>query len=66
MTERIGPDRPELRASLIGAQFVGMAMARHVVAVEPLASAPAEQVVRALTPVIEHYLNGDWTSDPAS
>jgi AcrR family transcriptional regulator len=66
MTERISRDHPELRASLIGAQFVGMAMARYVVAVEPLASASAEQVVRALVPVIAHLLHGDWTSDPDS
>ena len=35
-------------------------MARYVVAIEPLASASPEQVVRAITPVIDHYLTGDW------
>ena len=61
LTERIGGDHPELRASFIGGQFVGLAMARYVVGVEPLASASAGQVVRAIAPVIDHYLNGDWT-----
>src|SRR3954454_14485198 len=32
------PDRPELRASLAGAQVIGLAMARSVVAVPPLAA----------------------------
>jgi AcrR family transcriptional regulator len=66
LTERIGGDHPELRASLIGSQFVGLAMARYVVGVEPLASAAPEQVVRALTPAIDHYLHGDWTSSTSS
>lgn len=57
--------RPELRAAMIATQFVGMAMARYVVGIEPLASSPPEQVVRALTPVIDLYLHGDWTSGDA-
>lgn len=58
---RIDADHAELRATMVASQFVGMAMARYVVAVEPLASASPEQVVRALTPVIDHYLTGEWT-----
>ena len=60
LISHIGSDHAELRATMVATQFVGMAMARYVVAVEPLASASPEQVVRALTPVIDHYLNGDW------
>ena len=51
----------ELRATFVASQFVGMAMARYVVGIEPLASAPPERIAGALTPVIEHYLTGDWT-----
>jgi AcrR family transcriptional regulator len=58
LTRRIGGDAPQLRASLIGSQFVGLIMARYVVGIEPLASAPLEQVVRAVTPVFDHYLFG--------
>jgi AcrR family transcriptional regulator len=54
-------DQAELRATLVATQFVGLAMARYVVAIEPLASAPPDVIVRALTPVIDHYLDGDWT-----
>ncbi len=61
LAESIETDHAELRATMIATQFVGMAMARYVVAVEPLASTPVDQVVRAITPVIDHYLNGDWT-----
>jgi AcrR family transcriptional regulator len=52
------PDGP-LRAALIGSQVVGLAMARYVVEVEPLASASPESLVRALGPTIQRYLTGD-------
>lgn len=61
LTRHLDTDHPELRANFIACQFVGLAMARYVVGIEPLASAPPEQVVRALTPVIDHFLNEDWT-----
>lgn len=64
LTAAIVRDQPQLRASLIGSSFVGLAMARYVVAVEPLASTPPEQVVRAFAPVIAHYLDDDWTETP--
>jgi AcrR family transcriptional regulator len=51
------PDAP-LRATLAGSQVVGMAMARYVIGVEPLASASAEEVVRAIGPTIQRYLVG--------
>jgi AcrR family transcriptional regulator len=61
LTKRLDTDHPELRATFIASQFVGLAMARYVVGIEPLASAPPEQVVRAITPVIDHFLNADWS-----
>jgi AcrR family transcriptional regulator len=62
-------DRPDarLRATLAGSQLIGLVMARYVVGVEPLASAPAELVVRTIGPVIQGYLVGDLeTLDSAS
>ncbi len=54
-------DRPDasFRATLVGSQLVGLMMARYVVGVEPLASAPRESIVRAIGPTIQHYLTGD-------
>jgi AcrR family transcriptional regulator len=51
-------DAPETRAVLVGSQVVGLALARHVVRVEPLASLPAQEVVDYLAPVFQHYLTG--------
>lgn len=59
---RVGGERPELRATMVASQVVGLATARHVVGMEPLAKATREELLRALTPVIDHYLRGDWVS----
>ncbi len=52
---------PELRATLVGSQLVGLVMVRYVVRVEPLASADPETVVQAVGPTIQRYLTGDLT-----
>jgi AcrR family transcriptional regulator len=51
-------DEPETRAVLVGSQVVGLALARHVVHVEPLASMPAGDVVDYIAPTFQHYLVG--------
>lgn len=50
--------QPELRATLVGSQLVGLAMARYVIRIEPLASAGVETVVAAVAPTIQRYLAG--------
>jgi AcrR family transcriptional regulator len=52
-------DVPKLRMTAVAAQLVGLAMVRYVVRVEPLASAPDDEVVALIGPVIQHYLDGD-------
>jgi AcrR family transcriptional regulator len=54
-------DRPDgdLRAILIGTSLVGLVVQRYLLAVEPLASADRETVVRWLGPTIQRYLTGD-------
>ena len=63
LAERVGGDHPELRASLMASQVVGLAMGRHVVELDPLATVSREQLVRAVAPVFEHYLTGAWVED---
>jgi AcrR family transcriptional regulator len=55
----IDAPHPELRASLAGSQMVGLAMARYVVKVEPLAHCDVETLVAAVGPTIQRYLTGD-------
>lgn len=53
-------DSPDasLRAALTGSQLVGLALARYVVRVEPLASTPAETLAARVGPTVQHYLTG--------
>jgi AcrR family transcriptional regulator len=55
----LGADEPDLRAELVGTQLVGLAIARHVLRVEPLASADHEAIVAAVGPTMQRYLVGD-------
>ncbi|MEY9965067.1 AcrR family transcriptional regulator [Streptacidiphilus sp. MAP12-16] len=48
--------QPELRVELVLSQIIGLAMARYVVAVEPLASTPAEELVPLIAPTLQRYL----------
>jgi AcrR family transcriptional regulator len=55
---KLGLDEAEgrLRVSLAASQMVGIAMARYVIKVEPLASAPPEAIVAAVGPSLQRYL----------
>jgi len=59
-------DRPDadLRALLVGSQLIGLAMARYVMAVEPIASATPDDLARAVGPTIQRYLAGDLEAEP--
>ncbi|MDP9434742.1 MAG: TetR family transcriptional regulator [Actinomycetota bacterium] len=50
-----GPDAP-LRASLVAAHMLGVAVARYVLHLEPLASADAATVARQVGPALQRYL----------
>ena len=58
LTRASGNPDAALRATLAGSQIVGLAMARYVIGVEPLASASKEEVVRAVGPTVQRYLVG--------
>jgi AcrR family transcriptional regulator len=49
-------DRPDTRAVLVGVQVVGIALARYVVLVEPLASMSPQDVVELVAPTFQRYL----------
>jgi AcrR family transcriptional regulator len=59
IARRLGSPDARLRATLAGSQIIGLAMARYIVKVEPLASAPPEQVAAAVGPTLQRYLTGD-------
>jgi AcrR family transcriptional regulator len=52
-----GPDA-ELRASAFASQMLGLAMARYVLRVEPLASAEPGRLVALIGPTLQRYIDG--------
>ena len=64
ITQTLGAPDAELRATLIGSQFIGLAMMRYIARIEPLASASVEQLVDALGPTMQRYLTGDLGGEP--
>jgi len=52
----LSTDAPDLRASLLAAQIVGLVFARNIIRFEPLLALERPSLAAALTPVIRHYL----------
>lgn len=63
LRRHVAADRPELRATLAGSHLIGTALARYVVAVEPLAQVPLDTVAAAIGPQLDRYLFGEMTWD---
>jgi AcrR family transcriptional regulator len=53
-----GDDGAPLRASLAASQIVGLAVARYVVCLEPVASASIDELAPRIGPVLERHLAG--------
>jgi len=53
----LGIDRPGLRMPLVASQVFGLILMRYVLAVEPIASMSADDVVAIYAPTIQRYLS---------
>jgi AcrR family transcriptional regulator len=53
-----GSDDAGFRASLVGSQVIGLAIARYVVRLGPLADASADEITAAVGPTLQRYLTG--------
>lgn len=58
LAEALEAPDAQLRASLVASQIMGLLIARYIVRVEPIASAPAPVVVAAVGPTLQRYLTG--------
>jgi AcrR family transcriptional regulator len=56
LAEAIKLDRPQLRASLVASQLVGLAMLRYVIKVEAIAKASSQDLARWVGPSVQRYL----------
>ncbi|MET7763960.1 TetR family transcriptional regulator [Streptomyces sp. NPDC005336] len=55
----VDPQELPLRASLVSSQLFGLAVARYMLHIQPLADAPEEVVLAAVGPNIRRYMLGD-------
>jgi AcrR family transcriptional regulator len=65
LARHVGGDEPELRASLVASQVVGLAFARHVVGIPSLQAAERKRLVGFLGQVFNVYLQGEPTANDA-
>jgi AcrR family transcriptional regulator len=53
----VGAADVQERAAFIQAQILGVALCRYVLRLEPIASLPVPQVIAAVAPAVQHYLD---------
>jgi AcrR family transcriptional regulator len=57
-----GDERDRLvRSGLVSSQMMGFALMRYVWKIEPIASMSDDEAIAAITPNLQHYVNGDLT-----
>lgn len=57
MAKLLSGSDPELRIDLAMAQLLGIAYLRHVLQVKPIASAPVDELIARVTPVVTAHLS---------
>ncbi len=58
MRAALPADEADRRVQLVVSQLVGLVVTRYLLALEPLASLPAEQLVAWVGPTLQRYLDG--------
>lgn len=62
LMEQIAPkiegENPRLRALLMASQLVGVAMTRYVMKLEPIATAPIDDIIELVAPRVQSYVDG--------
>lgn len=57
--EKAGIEQPDLRASLVATQLIGLAAGRYMVQLPGLTGVEQDVLVTALAPVLQRYITGD-------
>ena len=58
MRAALPPDEADRRVELVVSQMVGLVVTRYLLTLEPLASMPAEELIAAVAPTLQRYLDG--------
>jgi AcrR family transcriptional regulator len=64
---QLGDDEHDrlIRSGLISSQMMGLALMRYVWKIEPVASMTEDEVIAAIAPNLQHYIEGDLTASSA-
>lgn len=57
------PGSGVLRAEFAATQILGVAVARYILKLEPMASLPTAQIVDTIAPNLQRYFTGEFTGD---
>lgn len=60
------PDERPVRGALVASQMIGVLLGRHVLKIEPLASAPVSALIPSIAATVQHYLTGPLAAGDAS
>jgi AcrR family transcriptional regulator len=65
---QLGSDERDrlVRSGLISSQMMGFALMRYVWKIEPIASMTEDEAIAAITPNLQHYVDGDLTTGSSS
>lgn len=66
LAEELEVPQPRLRIGLVASQLMGLAMARFIIRLEPIASADPETLIACYGPTIQRYLTGPLPGDEAA
>ncbi|GAA0580004.1 TetR/AcrR family transcriptional regulator [Kribbella sandramycini] len=58
VSRSLGVPDAHLRTSMVATQLIGLAIARYLVGLEPVASADLPTIIDRLAPVLQHHLTG--------
>ncbi|MBA3823103.1 MAG: hypothetical protein H0X24_04240 [Ktedonobacterales bacterium] len=59
LADYIGDDGASLRASVVAAMLLGLAVTQEVIGAEPLAHADSELLVNLIAPVLQRIIDGE-------
>lgn len=64
LADAVDPASIPARAALTMSQLFGVAVVRHLIKMEPMASMPRAQLVESIAPSIQRYLTGELPDHP--
>jgi AcrR family transcriptional regulator len=64
LASRTDPEQTPFRTSLVGSHMLGLALARYILQLPPIATADADALAAAIGPTIDRYLTGDIGAGP--